>query len=99
MNKLFLFSSISLSLLLTSCGGDKKNNNSETSEAKGGVYMGGILRLNEVENIKSLMPISINEINSFHIASQVYEGLVKYNQIDLTLLPGIAKIKLNILFI
>ncbi len=91
MNKLFLFSSISLSLLLTSCGGEKKNNNSETSEAKGGVYMGGILRLNEVENIKSLMPIAINEINSFHIGSQVYEGLVKYNQVDLTLMPGIAK--------
>jgi peptide/nickel transport system substrate-binding protein len=91
MNKLFLFSSISLTLLLTSCGGDKKNNNSDTSEAKGGVYMGGILRLNEVENIKSLMPIAINEINSFHIGSQVYEGLLKYNQIDLTLMPGIAK--------
>jgi oligopeptide transport system substrate-binding protein len=91
MNKLFLFSSISLSLLLSSCGGDDKNNNSATSEAKGGVYMGGILRLNEVENIKSLMPIAINEINSFHIASQVYEGLVIYNQVDLTLKPGIAK--------
>jgi len=91
MNKLFLFSSISLSLLFSSCSGDKKNSNSDTSEAKGGVYMGGILRLNEVENIKSLMPISINEINSFHIGSQVYEGLVIYNQIDLNLLPGIAK--------
>jgi peptide/nickel transport system substrate-binding protein len=44
-----------------------------------------------VEAFKSLMPISINEINSFHIATQVYEGLVKFNQTDLTIIPAIAK--------
>lgn len=90
MNKILLFSSISL-LLLASCGGDKNNTNSDTSEAKGGIYIGGILRLNEIENIKSLMPIAVNEIISMHITSQVYEGLVKYDQVDLKLIPGVAK--------
>ncbi len=78
-----------ISWLIVSCGDDqvKKEN---TQEAKGGVYAGGIARLNEVENFKSLMPIAINEINSYHIASQVYEGLVCYNQNDLSIIPGVA---------
>lgn len=78
-----------ISWLIVSCGDDqvKKEN---TQEAKGGVYAGGIARLNEVENFKSLMPIAINEVNSYHIASQVYEGLVCYNQNDLSIIPGVA---------
>ena len=79
------------SALFVACGGDHKNDENSGSEAKGGVYLGGIARVNEVETFKSLMPISINEINSFHIGSQIYEGLVKYNPNDLTLMPAIAK--------
>jgi peptide/nickel transport system substrate-binding protein len=67
---------------------DKKHKN--TSEARGGIYVGGVLRVNEVENIKSLLPIAINEVNNYHIASQVYEGLVKYNQNDLSIMPALA---------
>lgn len=91
MNKILFASSVSLAVLFASCGGDKSTSNNTTSEAKGGVYLGGVLRVNEVENIKSLIPIAINEQNSYHLSSQVYEGLVKYNQNDLTLMPGIAK--------
>ncbi len=76
--------------LLSSCGGDDKNKDHGSSEAPGGVYLGGIMRLNEVENIKSLNPISINDVVSYHLAAQVYEGLVKYNQVDLSLMPGLA---------
>lgn len=89
MKKLFVLPLASV-LLLSSCGSDEKNNNSGNTEAKGGVYMGGILRVNEVEAFKSLQPIAINEINSFHIATQVYEGLVKFDQADLHIMPGIA---------
>lgn len=89
MNKLFLLPLASV-FLLSSCGGDDKNNNNSNTEAKGGVYIGGILRVNEVEAFKSLQPIAINEINSFHIATQVYEGLVKFDQNDLHIMPGIA---------
>ncbi len=91
MNKLFILPAVSL-FLLTSCGGsDNKDQNSNNSEVKGGVYMGGILRTNEVEAFKSLMPISINEIQSYHIAAQAYEGLVKFDQTDLQIIPGIAQ--------
>ncbi|MBK9285712.1 MAG: ABC transporter substrate-binding protein [Sphingobacteriaceae bacterium] len=89
MNKLLIISAFSL-FLFASCGDGPDKKQGTNTEAKGGVYMGGILRTNEVEAFKSLMPISINEVNSYHIASQVYEGLVKYNQVDMTILPGIA---------
>lgn len=90
MKKVLLLSVTSLSLLISSCGGDKKDDKSGNTEGKGGIYTGGILRLNEVENLKSLVPMSINDIGSYHIAYQVYEGLVKYDPNDLTIKPAIA---------
>ena len=81
---------ITIGMFLSSCGGDDNDKDHGSSEAKGGVYLGGVIRLNEVENIKSLFPISVNDQPSFHLAAQVYEGLVKFNQIDLSLMPAIA---------
>lgn len=81
---------ISFAFLLSNCG-DNKNNNNNLSESQGGIYKGGVLRVNEVEHIKSLMPLTINEVNSFHVSTQVYEGLVKYNQADLAVMPALAK--------
>ncbi len=75
--------------LFSSCGGDD-NKDHGGSEAKGGIYLGGVARLNEVENIKSLFPISINDQVSFHLGAQVYEGLLKFNQVDLSLMPALA---------
>lgn len=76
--------------LLSSCGGGDDKGQGTSAEAKGGIYLGGVARLNEVENIKSLNPIAINDQVSYHLAAQVYEGLVKYNQNDMTLIPGLA---------
>lgn len=90
MKKLVVLSVAALSLLLSSCGSDKKDEKGGKTEEKGGVFTGGILRLNEVENLKSLVPVAINDIGSYHIAYQVYEGLVKYNQEDLTIQPALA---------
>ena len=89
MKRVLIFSIASL-FLISSCGGDKKDDKSSKTEGKGGVYTGGILRLNEVENLKSLIPISINDIGSYHIAYQVYEGLVKYDAENLMIIPAIA---------
>lgn len=91
MNKLLsIICSVALIAgFLTSCGGGDDDTHG-SSEAKGGIYYGGIARLNEVENFKSLFPIAINEQVSLHLATQVYEGLVKYNQTDLSLLPALA---------
>jgi len=91
MRKIVACNVLLFALLLSNCSGDKSDNAKDASGAQGGVFVGGVLKVNEVNNIKSLMPIAINEVSSYHLASQVYEGLVKYNQADLTILPAIAR--------
>lgn len=68
----------------------KTDHKEESKELAGGIFKGGFLRVNEVENFRTLFPININEVNGFHIASQVYEGLVKFNAADLSVKPCIA---------
>jgi peptide/nickel transport system substrate-binding protein len=75
---------------LVSCSDDKKGNH-DGAEGKGGVFMGGVMRMNEVEAFKSLNPIAVNEIVGFHIGGQLFEGLVKFNQNDLSIMPAIAR--------
>ncbi len=82
------FSVFASLLVLYGCQGDKKQEGSQQLE--GGAYKGGFLRVNEVENFRTLYPVSVNEINGYHITSQVYEGLVKFNPNDLTIQPCLA---------
>jgi len=86
---LYLVAFLLILALCTSCS-DEKNQNHEGSAAKGGVYLGGIMRLNEIEAFKSLNPISVIEISGFHIGTQLFEGLVKFDQKDLSILPAIS---------
>ncbi len=60
-------------------------------KAKGPVVYGGVFRLNEVEDFRNLYPLNVTEVTSFRIAGQVYEGLVRFNQKDLTIKPCIAE--------
>ena len=94
MRKIFIplvASALTLSLVLcSSCSGDKTENH-DGAEGKGGVFMGGVMRMNEVEAFKSLNPIAVNEIVGFHIGSQLFEGLVKFDQNDLSIKPAIAR--------
>jgi len=75
---------------LASCSGENKENHKGT-EGKGGIYMGGVMRMNEVEAFKSLNPLAVNEVVGFHIGGQLFEGLVKFNQNDLSIMPAIAR--------
>ncbi|MEN7547704.1 ABC transporter substrate-binding protein [Rapidithrix thailandica] len=63
---------------------NQENPNVELTEAKGGKFYGGVFRLNEPEYIKNLFPHSIIDIYSYRIASQIYEGLFKFDQDDLS---------------
>jgi len=48
------------------------------------------MRLNEIEAFKSLNPIAVNEVSGFHIGTQLFEGLVKFDQKDLSIVPAIS---------
>ena len=87
ITKLILVAS-TITILLASCGGDAKKH--ETQEGKGGVYYGGVFRMNELEDFKNLYPLAIVDVISWRISTQVYEGLVKFNQADLTTIPCLA---------
>ncbi len=69
----------------------KNKTTGEYTKANGNVYYGGVFRMNETENFRSLFPSSIMEEASQHIALQVYEGLVKLSQADLTVKPCLAE--------
>ena len=76
--------------LLASCGGGNKTTG-EFQKAKGGVYYGGVFRMNEVEDFRNLFPLNTTEVSSIRITNQIYEGLVKLSQADLTILPCLAE--------
>ncbi|MBS1646362.1 MAG: peptide ABC transporter substrate-binding protein [Bacteroidetes bacterium] len=82
-------------LILSSCGGDKKqSNNTESTthaEAKGGRVYGGCLRVAEGETYSGLNPASIIDVSSAFIATQLYDGLVRLNNRTLQVAPAIAE--------
>ena len=49
------------------------------------------LNINVTSKIKTLYTPAINDISSMQVASQIYEGLVKYNPFDLKIIPAIAE--------
>lgn len=63
----------------------------ELRPAKGGRYYGGVFRLNESEYIKNLFPLSIIDVYSYRVATQIYEGLFKFDQKDLSIKPALVK--------
>ncbi|GAB4132305.1 MAG: ABC transporter substrate-binding protein [Bacteroidia bacterium] len=71
------------------CGGDG-NNNTENMKANGPVKYGGVFRMNEIEDFRTLYPLNIVEVVGHRIGTQVYEGLVKFDQKDLHIVPAIA---------
>jgi oligopeptide transport system substrate-binding protein len=88
MKKIALLA-VAAGIILSACGPDEPAERTG-QEANGGVYYGGVFRMNELEDFKSLYPLAITEVVSHRIANQVYEGLVKLDQNDLTIVPGIA---------
>ena len=81
------------SLVLASCGVDKKTKEEQTSvtEVKGGRVYGGCLRLSEIETCQSLNPsMLVDEASSF-ICTQIYDGLVRLNNASLKVEPAIAE--------
>ena len=49
------------------------------------------LNINVTSEIKTLYLPAINDISSMQVASQIFEGLVKYHSYDLKIIPSIAE--------
>jgi len=58
---------------------------------KGGISLGGVFRMNEVEDFRDLYPLNITEVVGHRITNQIYEGLLKYSQNELEIIPSIAE--------
>src|SRR5688572_19568131 len=84
-----LFFILSLAVFYTSCS-NSTGDGSEKRVAKGDKVYGGTLRINETEQYQTLYPSGITDIGSAHIANQIYEGLVKFNPRDLSIIPALA---------
>ncbi len=97
--KQLLFCCITLFIALSfACGGgaDSGTGKGKAQDRlrkadKGNAYYGGIIRVNEDEHFRSLYPLNISEVVGHRIVNQVYEGLLKLDQKDLTLQPCLAE--------
>ena len=78
---------------MVSCGGNKKTGDSQVGlmQAEGGRFFGGVFRINESEYIKNLFPHNITDAYSYRVASQIYEGLFKFNPETLEVQKGLVE--------
>jgi oligopeptide transport system substrate-binding protein len=77
--------------LLNACKNNPSENESRTSQGKGGRVYGGVFRLSEAEYLKTLFPPTITDGFSYRIASQIYEGLFKFDPRTLKVIPSLAE--------
>lgn len=77
-------------LMVSACGNEKGNGTTH-KDGKGGRVYGGTLRFNETDKFQTLFPILITDAISSHVASQIYEGLVKFDPRTLQIIPSVAE--------
>ncbi len=79
-------------LILGGCntGNDERAKDS-LQTANGDRFYGGIFRMNESSYVGTFYPPKIVSSVSQRVTSQVYEGLVKFNQKNLGILPALAE--------
>lgn len=77
---------------LSGCGEDPEvNNGDKYRQGEGGIMLGGVLRLNEVENLRNMYPHNLTGAPSHRVANQIYEGLVMFDQATLKIKPCLAE--------
>jgi peptide/nickel transport system substrate-binding protein len=85
----FLFLLLSLSLIISSCGSDSTDTND--LKAIGGKIYGGEFSFMSPEKIESLLPISVSDIYSNRILSQIYEPLLRIDMKTMQVTPSLAE--------
>jgi len=88
-----IYSVLLSTIILLSCNtnDEQAKNGSPLKKGKGGVYYGGTFRLNETIDFKSLYPLSLTMSQESRMIQQMYEGLLKLSQKDLSILPALAE--------
>lgn len=86
MKKFFLFILICFTIIIYGCG---KKEDGRMTNLQGGVKGGGLYRINELENIRSLDPARVSDVVSHHVAHQIYDLLVDLDT-SLNLIPQLA---------
>ncbi len=77
---------------LTSCGGGKSGDGStEKLEAKGGMVYGGSFHAAENDKYSTLFPLEVIDVPSWHVTTQMHDGLLKFNAKTLQLEPAVAE--------
>jgi oligopeptide transport system substrate-binding protein len=84
-----LFLLFSFSILLNSCGDD--NSDTINLKAVGGKIYGGEFSFMSPEKIESLLPISVSNIYSNRILSQIYEPLLRIDMSTMQVIPSLAE--------
>lgn len=79
-----------LAVVVGGCGTRGEQPVAELRPAAGGRNYGGIFRVNETGELRSLDPVRINDATSSHIAEQVYDRLVTLDE-NLELRPDLAE--------
>ena len=96
MKKLFYL--LVLGLTFTTCTNGEKPIAEEGVEkrvANGPVEYGGVFKVNEFEDFKSLYPLSIIDAPSYRIATQIYEGPLKFDPATLNTISGLCDVSAN----
>jgi len=76
---------------LVACNDGGGGDGGATKPGKGGISLGGVFRMNEVQDFRDLYPLNITEVVGHRITNQIYEGLLKYSQNELEIIPSIAE--------
>ena len=77
-----------ISLFVLGCNSSPRSNE---RTGRSGKHYGGVFNANETEDLSGLFPLSVTQASSHRIASQIYEGLVRFDQRDLSILPCLAE--------
>ena len=84
---IYLF--ILFSFIISSCGGGADE--TKNLKAIGGKIYGGEFSFMSPEKIESLFPVSVSDVYSHRIISQVFESLLKIDVTTLRVIPNLAE--------
>ena len=88
-----IFTCFLAAIFFLGCTSDRGSTDSVDGlvQAKGDRFYGGIFRINESEYIKNLFPHNITDAYSYRVASQIYEGLFKFDPETLEVTNGLVE--------